>query len=378
MRTADFHYDLPPDRIAATPAAVRDESRLLVMRRRGDSPNEHAHFRDIGRFLPPRSLLVVNDTRVMAARLRGRKATGGGFELLLTRPVAAGGAAQQVSDAGFEAGFDETWEALGRSLGNVALGSTLEIGTGPETVRATLVERGADGNVTVRLRGEGGPLLARLEAVGEVPLPPYIEAARREAGGAPDVDDRARYQTVYADAPGAVAAPTAGLHFTPGLLDALAAAGHEVARVTLHVGPGTFRPVKATDPRAHEMDEERYVIPEATAEAIARARAEHRSVIAVGTTVVRTLEAAAREGGGQVKAGEGATRLFILPGDRFAAVDGLITNFHLPESTLLMLVCAFVGERERVLATYREAVEKRYRFYSYGDAMFIQPERGAA
>jgi S-adenosylmethionine:tRNA ribosyltransferase-isomerase len=364
LLTADFHYDLPPERIAAAPTAARDESRLLVMRRGGDSPNEHGHFRDLGAHLPPRCLLVVNDTRVIAARLRGRKATGGGFELLLTRALPGPGPA----DAGFH--FDETWEALGRSLGNVPVGSTLELGA----IGATLVARGEDGRVTVRLRGQGAAtLLGVLDAVGEVPLPPYIEAARREAaGGAPAVDDRARYQTVYADAPGAVAAPTAGLHFTPALLDGLRAAGHELARVTLHVGPGTFRPVKTTDPRAHEMDEERYTIPEATAAAIARARAEGRPVIAVGTTVVRTLEASARDHAGAVTAGEGATRLFILPGDSFAVVDGLITNFHLPESTLLMLVCAFAGTT-RVLATYREAVTRGYRFYSYGDAMLIAP-----
>jgi S-adenosylmethionine:tRNA ribosyltransferase-isomerase len=360
LLTADFHYDLPPDRIAAVPAPERDESRLLVMRRGDDSPNEHAHFRDLGRYLPPRSLLVLNDARVIAARLRGRKSTGGGFELLLIRRLEA-----QEAPPGEVV---EVWEALGRSLGNVPLGTTLEIGP----LAATLVERGTEGHVTVRLRGRGTSLLALLDAVGEIPLPPYIEAARREAGGAPAVDDRARYQTVYADAPGAVAAPTAGLHFTPALLDALAAAGHELARVTLHVGPGTFRPVKVDDPRRHEMDEERFTIPEATAAAIARARAEGRPVIAVGTTVVRTLEASAREHGA-VRAGEGATRLYILPGDAFRVIDGLVTNFHLPESTLLMLVCAFAGT-PRVLATYREAVARGYRFYSYGDAMFIQPQ----
>ncbi|MDB4980616.1 MAG: queA1, partial [Myxococcales bacterium] len=281
LRTADFHYDLPPERIASAPTASRDESRLLVMRRTGESPNDHAHFRDVGAYLPPRSLLVVNDTRVIAARLRGRKSTGGGFELLLTRKISGHPAPSAETD------FEETWEALGRSLGNVALESILEVGA----LRATLVERGADGRVTVRLTGRGAPtLVGLLEAVGEVPLPPYIETARREAGAAaPVVDDRARYQTVYADAPGAVAAPTAGLHFTPTLLDELRAAGHELARVTLHVGPGTFRPVKTPDARAHEMDEERYAIPEATAAAIARARAEGRPVIAVGTTVVRTL-----------------------------------------------------------------------------------------
>jgi S-adenosylmethionine:tRNA ribosyltransferase-isomerase len=225
----------------------------------------------------------------------------------------------------------------------------------------------------VRFEGRGGDTLASvLDAIGEVPLPPYIEAARRERGGPPGIDDRDRYQTVYASAPGAVAAPTAGLHFTEARLAELRARGHELARLTLHVGPGTFRPVKSDDPRAHRMDEERYVIPAETADAIARARAEGRPVVAVGTTVVRTLEASARANGGVVAPGPGATDLYILPGDPFAVVDGLVTNFHLPRSTLLMLVCAFAGTAP-VLAAYEEAVAAGYRFYSYGDAMFIRP-----
>jgi S-adenosylmethionine:tRNA ribosyltransferase-isomerase len=312
-------------------------------------------------------LLVLNDARVLAARLRARKATGGAVELLLT---------QSISTADVEGrGFDETWEALGRGLGNTPIGSTLEVEApaGAPPVTATILERRGEGRFVLRLAGPGASALADvLDDIGEVPLPPYIEAARREAGGGPAIDDRDRYQTVYARAPGAVAAPTAGLHFTEALLADARARGHEVAQVTLHVGPGTFRPVKTDDPRAHRMDEERFSIPPETAEAIGRARAERRPVIAVGTTVVRTLEAAARAGGGAVRAGAGATDLYILPGDRFAVVDGLVTNFHLPRSTLLMLVCAFAG-REPVLAAYAEAVQKGYRFYSYGDAMFIKP-----
>jgi S-adenosylmethionine:tRNA ribosyltransferase-isomerase len=372
LLTADFDYALPTDRIAAEPAHARDGSQLLVMARNGGTPNKHGYFRDLAEHLPPRSLLVLNDTRVLAARLHGRKPTGGAVELLLTRGISASPVRNGLGQS-----FDETWEALGRSLGSAPIGFTLEIdgpGGGPP-VTATIVERGAEGRFVVRLVGQGAPTLAAmLESIGEVPLPPYIEAARRESGAAsPAVDDRARYQTVYASAPGAVAAPTAGLHFTETLLGDLLARGHELATLTLHVGPGTFRPVKTDDPRAHQMDEERFVIPVATAQTIARARAEGRAVIAVGTTVVRTLEASARENGGEVRAGEGATNLFILPGDSFAIVTGLVTNFHLPQSTLLMLVCAFAGTAP-VLETYREAVERGYRFYSYGDAMFIRPQ----
>jgi S-adenosylmethionine:tRNA ribosyltransferase-isomerase len=370
LLTADFDFHLPPERVAAVPAPARDAARLLVMRRDGRSPNDHAHFRDLPDHLPPRSLLVLNDTRVLAARLRGFKATGGAFELLLTRSISV----ERTDD-----GFREVWEALGRGLQSLPIGSVLDLSREGQRLSATILQRREEGRFLVALAGSGAPtLLAVLDRVGEIPLPPYIEAARREAQGpgtatpAPPVDDRVRYQTVYADAPGAVAAPTAGLHFTEALLAELRARGHETATVTLHVGPGTFRPVKTDDPRAHRMDEERYAVPAATAQAIARARAEGRPVIAVGTTVVRTLEAAARAHDGNVVAGEGATDLYILPGDRFAVVDGLVTNFHLPQSTLLMLVCAFAGT-ERVLATYREAVERGYRFYSYGDSMVILP-----
>ncbi len=367
MRTADFDYLLPPDRIAAVPARERDESRLLVMPRGGGSPSKHGHFGDLAEHLPARSLLVLNDTRVLAARLQARKPTGGVVELLLTRGLStapAGGS-----------GFDETWEALGRGLGNAPVGFALEVDVPPggPRVTASIVGRGGEGRFVVRLEGREAPsLVSVLDAIGEVPLPPYIEAARRDAGRGAGVDDRDRYQTVYATAPGAVAAPTAGLHFTEARLADLRARGHELAKVTLHVGPGTFRPVKTDDPRAHRMDEERYAIPVETADAVARARDEGRAIIAVGTTVVRTLEASARANGGAVKAGPGATDLYILPGDAFAVVTGLVTNFHLPRSTLLMLVCAFAGTAP-VLAAYEEAVARGYRFYSYGDAMFIAP-----
>jgi S-adenosylmethionine:tRNA ribosyltransferase-isomerase len=264
--------------------------------------------------------------------------------------------------------FEERWEALGRNLGSgPASAEPIPVGEG---VVVTVLERGDAGRVHIALRGEGSSLLEVLERIGRVPLPPYIEAARRRLGGEAAVDDRGRYQTVFAAEPGAVAAPTAGLHFTPALLDAARAAGHEVVFVTLHVGPGTFRPVEVEDPSNHRMDREWYRIPESTASALARARDERRRVVAVGTTVVRTLEASARDHGGAVAAGEGDTDLYLLPGARFQVVTDLVTNFHLPRSTLLMLVSAFAG-REAVLDAYRDAIEQGYRFYSYGDAMLI-------
>ncbi|HEY5090689.1 MAG TPA: tRNA preQ1(34) S-adenosylmethionine ribosyltransferase-isomerase QueA [Polyangia bacterium] len=361
LETANFEYLLPPECIAAAPAKVRDTARLLILDR-ANGARKHARFLDLLEHLPPASLLVLNDTRVFPARLRGRKASGGGVEFLLTRCI--------LSESAEPGRFCERWEALTRGLGMHGLTAAIDVGGG---VQIEPVERrpGGGGLVTLRASGPGESLLAALEEIGEIPLPPYIEAARRRAGhDAPVVDDRARYQTVYAAAPGAVAAPTAGLHFTPELLASAVKAGHEIAFVTLDVGPGTFRPVKTDDPEEHRMEAERFRISPEAATAIARARAAGRRVVAVGTTVVRTLEASAREHGGAVVAGEGATDLFLLPGARFEVVTDLITNFHLPRSTLLMLVAAFAG-RERVLEAYQEAVRLGYRFYSYGDAMFI-------
>jgi S-adenosylmethionine:tRNA ribosyltransferase-isomerase len=367
VETADFDYLLPPECIAATPAPKRDDARLLVLDR-GRGSRKHARFSDLLEYLPPRALLVLNDTRVFPARLRGRKPSGGAFEFLLTRRVSI-----DIAGTGT---FRETWEGLTRGLGSESAPRTLEVGAG---VRVEIIDRRAMGRALLRATGPGESLLALLDEIGEVPLPPYIEAARRRGGSGgkgqegqegPAVDDRARYQTVFADEPGAVAAPTAGLHFTPELMEAARAGGHELAFVTLHVGPGTFRPVEVADPIRHQMEAEQFRISRQTAETITRARAQGRRVVAVGTTVVRTLEASARAHAGAVVAGEGATSLFIVPGARFEVVTDLITNFHLPRSTLLMLVAAFAG-REAVLAAYAEAVELGYRFYSYGDAMLI-------
>ena len=327
MDLAEFDYELPRELIAQRPLGQRDASRLMVLPR-GSGPVEHRSVRELPSLLRPGDLMVLNDARVIPARLHGHKAkTGGTVELLLVEPL--GG---------------QEWLALGQSSKPLRAGATVEVmGSAIEVVQV----RGG-GELVVRLPLEGERLWAFLEQAGEVPLPPYIEHA-------PGPEDRERYQTVYARERGAVAAPTAGLHFTPELLARL-----NVAYVTLHVGPGTFLPVRTQRIEEHRMHSERYFVPAATAEALQKAG----RVIAVGTTALRTLEAS----GG--RAGPGATDLFITPGYRFRAVQGLFTNFHLPRSTLLMLVSAFAG-RERVLAAYREAIARRYRFFSYGDAMVI-------
>ncbi len=334
----------------------------MILSRESGQRN-HAVFRDIGAFLRPRSLLVLNDTRVIPARLHGRKPSGGHVEVLLVERLSA--------TAAPEGAWCEEWSALGRGLGALPVGTVLRfVGELQAEIRA----RGERGQVQLRFSGRAaGGLLPQIEQVGTIPLPPYIEAARKQAGmSGPDLaaDDRLRYQTVYAREPGAVAAPTAGLHFTDELLSDLQAAGHEIARVTLHVGPGTFRPVTVDDPRQHQMDAERYHISEGASESVRRAQAEGRPIVAVGTTVVRTLETVARAG--EMRAGSGSTRLYILPGEPFRVVTDLITNFHLPRSSLLMLVAAFAGQSS-VLRAYAEAVRLGYRFYSYGDAMFIRP-----
>jgi S-adenosylmethionine:tRNA ribosyltransferase-isomerase len=352
MQLADFDYALPPELIAQVPAPRRDASRLLHVDRARGILGHHA-FADLPALLRAGDLLVLNDTRVLPARLFGEKVpTGGRVELLLLRLLEA------------RAPHDQTWSALARAAKPVRPGAVLALAGG--AIHA-LVETRDDAAelVHVRLRAPDGatPLATLVERHGHLPLPPYIERPTpfdqdpRAAELA--ALDRTRYQTVYAAHPGAVAAPTAGLHFTEDLLAAAAAAGVSLATLTLHVGPGTFRPVRGDDPRAHHMDPERYDIPAPTADAVASAR----RVVAVGTTVARALEAS----GG--RAGPGETDLFILPGHDFRVVGALITNFHLPRSTLLMLLAALLpGWR----AVYEEAVRARYRFYSYGDAMLVE------
>jgi S-adenosylmethionine:tRNA ribosyltransferase-isomerase len=337
-RVADYHYDLPPERIAQAPRDRRDASRLLDVAGLADRA-----FTDLPQLLPEGAVLVVNDTRVIPARLAARKPTGGAVELLLLEPA----------DPAHPSG---PWTALARSSKPLRPGAELMIldGAGDESVRARILRAG-DGTVDVDF---DAPPLELAERHGEVPLPPYIE---RPA----DRSDRDRYQTVYAASDGAVAAPTAGLHFTAELLAALADRDITCAPLTLHVGLGTFAPVRVESLRDHHMHRERYSIPPATAELVASGR----PVVAVGTTVVRALEAAAL-GPRRVAAGPGSTDLFIGPGFDFQVVDHLVTNFHLPGSTLLVLVCAFAGY-ERVMAAYRHALAGDYRFFSYGDAMLL-------
>lgn len=335
-----FDYPLPPDRIAQEPAAERDGSRLLVLDR-STGARRHLAFREIGSVLRAPDLLVLNDTRVRPARLLGRRATGGRVEALLVR-----------------ARPDGVHEALVRGAGRLRDGE--ELGFGDGSLRARVAGRD-DGRVLLRF---GPDLEAGLERFGRAPLPPYI----RRAGTEDPAADRARYQTVYARSPGAVAAPTAGLHFTRALLDALASAGIASAPVTLHVGPGTFTPVQTERIEDHRMEAEEAWVPEETVAAVERARRGGGRVVAVGTTSLRALESAAR--GGALAPFRGLTDLFVHPGFAFRAVDALLTNFHLPRSTLLLLVAAFAG-RERILDAYAEAVAMGYRFYSYGDAMLL-------
>jgi S-adenosylmethionine:tRNA ribosyltransferase-isomerase len=339
--TAELDYQLPSDLIAQHPAPSRERSRLMVIDR-SSATIEHATFADVVRFLPARSLLVANDSRVVPARLRGRKrGSGGAVEALVLGPV-SGTRATAMTRVAKPLHENQEIEFGG--------GITARVAAPPEHGRVIL---------------DFAPLevAAVLERCGEIPLPPYIERA-----SGPTDEDRERYQTVYASAPGSVAAPTAGLHFTDALLAEVRAAGHEFAAVTLHVGPGTFTPVRGSVDE-HRMEEESFSITVGTAERIACAKREGRPLVAVGTTAVRALESAAVAGG--VRTGTGTSDLFIRPGYRFAVVDSLITNFHLPGSTLLALVMALAGT-DLLRRAYEVAVAERYRFYSYGDAMLIR------
>ena len=348
MKVADFDYELPFERIAQEPAMTRDASRLMVLDR-GTGAVTHRRFADLPDELGAGDLLVLNDTKVIAARLRGTKPTGGRVEVLLVEPV------------GLDDGAS-TWRALITGSKSIRPGVTI---VAPRGLKVVPLAR--DGDVwRVELLAAGRDPRAVVEAAGEVPLPPYI---RRDEADPRGPMDRERYQTVYARVAGAVAAPTAGLHFTRGLLETLASRGIQTAFVTLHVGLGTFAPVRVTEVEAHRMHDEAFAIPDATAEAVLNTRARGGRVIAVGTTVLRALESRADDKGG-VAPGPGRSALFVYPGFRFRVVDALVTNFHLPRSTLLMLVAAFAG-REAILAVYQQAIAQGYRFYSYGDAMLI-------
>jgi S-adenosylmethionine:tRNA ribosyltransferase-isomerase len=350
-RLEAYDYDLPPGRIAQAPADRRDAARLMVVRREAPAGTvEEARVADLGARLRPGDLLVLNESRVFPARLRARKPTGGRVDLLLVE-----------RDPGDPDG--RVWRCLASSGRGLRPGARLEIAPGFE---AEFAGEAADGRVRVRLHAAGMTVGEAIERHGVMPVPPYI---RREPGDPREILDRERYQTVYAGETGSIAAPTAGLHFTRGLLDSLAARGIDSARLVLHVGPGTFQPIRAPDVSGHRLEPETFRLPESAARAVAACRARGGRVVAVGTTVTRVLEARAGADGA-VRPGAGRCDLYIRPGHRFRVVDALLTNFHLPRSTLLVLVAAFAG-RERVLAAYREAVARGFRFYSYGDAMLI-------
>ena len=364
MLVAEFHYDLPPDRIAQKPLADRASSRLLHLDRQTRTWSDRT-FREFPDLLRSDDLLVLNNTRVFPARLYGhrsgqraqplsphnpasREFLRGRIEVLLTRQLSAD---------------PDEWECLVRPGRKIGVGEKLNFGDAP-ALAAEVVARGSFGERRIRF-APVRDFFAIVDRIGHMPLPPYIAREDEPA-------DRDRYQTIYAQLRGSVAAPTAGLHFTPGILEQIRRRGVEIAYLTLHVGLGTFQPVRVERVEAHQLHREWYEIPEEAVRAINQAKQAGRRVVAVGTTTVRTLEHAAQQAAGErILAGKGEADLFIYPGFRFRIVDVLLTNFHLPQSTLLMLVCAFAG-KDLVLAAYQHAIAAAYRFYSYGDCMFIE------
>lgn len=340
MKTSDFNYYLPEELIAQTPLERRDYSRLLHLDRKTGAV-AHAHFFDLPEFLNEGDCLVLNDSRVLPARLIGHRETGGVTEVVLLRDMGGG-----------------VWECLTRPGRKTRPGTRLIFGDGELT--ATVVDAIEGGNKLLKFDYEG-IFLEVLERLGKMPLPPYIKS---------ELEDQERYQTVYSKETGSAAAPTAGLHFTPELLRQISDKGVRICYVTLHVGLGTFRPVKAEDVENHEMHSEFCIIPEETSRIVNETKAAGGRVVCVGTTSCRTVESFAGEDG-TLPAGSGWTNIFIYPGYRFKCMDALVTNFHLPESTLVMLVSAFAG-RENILNAYKTAVEERYRFFSFGDAMIIE------
>lgn len=340
MRTSDFYYELPEELIAQTPLERRDASRLMVLDK-VTGETEHRHFYELPELLAPGDCLVLNDSRVLPARLIGHRPTGGAVEVLL------------LTDRG-----GKCWECLVRPGRKARPGDRVIFGDGE--LEAEILEILDGGNRLIRFDYQG-IFMETLERLGRMPLPPYIHE---------ELKDAERYQTVYSRQAGSAAAPTAGLHFTPELLNEIRAKGVETAFVTLHVGLGTFRPVKEDEIENHDMHSEFCLIPESAARIVNETKERGGRVVSVGTTSCRTLESFA-DGEGRLKAASGWTDIFIYPGYRFKCVDALVTNFHLPESTLVMLVSALAG-REHVLAAYEEAVRERYRFFSFGDAMFIR------
>ncbi|MEA4895481.1 MAG: tRNA preQ1(34) S-adenosylmethionine ribosyltransferase-isomerase QueA [Oscillospiraceae bacterium] len=340
MKTSDFNYYLPEELIAQTPLERRDSSRLLHLDK-NTGEVEHRHFYDLPDYLREGDCLILNDSRVLPARLFGRRETGGAVEVVLLRDMGCG-----------------VWECLTRPGRKTKTGTKLIFGSGELTARVT--EAASDGNRLLKFEYEG-IFLEVLEHLGKMPLPPYIKT---------ELSDQERYQTVYSREVGSAAAPTAGLHFTAELLDRIEEKGVSVRYVTLHVGLGTFRPVKCEDIENHEMHSEFCIIPGETARAVTDTKRRGGRIVAVGTTSCRTLESFAKSDG-TLEEGSGWTDIFIYPGYRFKCVDALVTNFHLPESTLVMLVSALAG-REHILAAYAKAVEEKYRFFSFGDAMLIE------
>lgn len=341
MKTSDFYYDLPEELIAQEPLKKRDESRLMVLDK-NNGEIKHKHFYDIVDMIKPGDALILNDTRVLPARLYGvKEGTGGAIEFLLLNKHSL-----------------DTWEVILKPGRRAKPGARFVFGE--EKLKAEILDVINDGNRLVKFEYDG-VFENILDELGEMPLPPYITKK---------LEDKDRYQTVFAKHNGSAAAPTAGLHFTPELLDAVKAKGVNIGYVTLHVGLGTFRPVKADEIADHKMHSEFYVLPEETAQLINETKARGGRIISVGTTATRTLETAGL-GGMPLKASSGWTDIFIYPGKKFNVIDALITNFHLPESTLIMLVSALAG-KENVLNAYNEAVREKYRFFSFGDAMFIE------
>lgn len=339
MKKSDFYFELPPELIAQTPLDRRDASRLMLLDKNTGEIG-HRYFYELPELLREGDCLVLNDSRVLPARLFGRRESGGVVEVLLLRDRGGG-----------------KWECLTRPGKKTRRGTVLSFGDGELT--GTVLDVAPDGNRMIQFKYDG-IFLEVLERLGHMPLPPYIKA---------ELQDKERYQTVYCREPGSAAAPTAGLHFTKRLLEKISDMGVRVCYVTLHVGLGTFRPVKEDEITAHEMHSEFCIIPEETARIITQTKCDGGRVVCVGTTSCRTVESFAADDG-SIAAQSGWTNIFIYPGYRFRCVDALVTNFHLPESTLIMLVCALAG-RESVLAAYKTAVEEKYRFFSFGDAMFV-------
>ncbi len=344
MQLSDFDFNLPPELIAKSPAEKRTDSRMMILNRQ-HAAIRHDRFRSIVENLMPGDLLVMNDTRVIPARLFGKKETGGKVEVFLTE--------QFGSDA-------KEWECLTKSSRAVKVGTKLLFAEG---LIGEILTGAAPPKSRIRFNCDGN-VAEILDRIGHIPLPPYIDRDDTAM-------DRERYQTVFARNDGALAAPTAGLHFSDEIIEKLASGGIEVRYITLHVGIGTFLPVRVENVLEHQMHEERYYVDPETAAAINNAKQQGRRIVAVGTTVARTLESVSNETTGQITSGGGKTGIFIYPGYTFRVVDVLLTNFHLPQSTLLMLVSAFAG-RDFVLDAYRQAIEEKYRFYSYGDCMLIQ------